>query len=142
MLKHVIVMAMSVLLCASASARGLQRFQTPTGNIHCIASDNEDDQSRMLDCEIIVLNPDRPLRPRPKDCDLEWGHRFSLSESGLPTMECTGDTLRSQRNHILKVGDTVDAGNGLTCKVNRAGLSCQNSEAHGFFLARGKQQIY
>ena len=136
------MMATSYLVCADASAGDLRQFQTPSGNIHCLASDTDNGHGRMIDCEVLVLNSDRPLHRKPKSCDLDWGHRFILGEAGMPDLACAGDTLRDNKTPVLKFGDTVDVGGDITCEINRAGLRCQNAEAHGFSLSRAKQVFF
>ena len=126
-------------LAGPARADTLASFHTPSENIHCLAATGEDGAS--IDCEILEKASTRPLNPRPPDCDLEWGNRFELGETGKGTLACTGDTVRDPSGITLGY-DTSFTANSITCTSTQRGLTCLNSEGHGFFLSRARQQVF
>ena len=133
--------AAAALLALASPTRAdtLASFHTPSNNIHCLAVTGEDGAA--IDCEILEKASDRPLTPRPPDCDLEWGNRFELGETGKGTLACTGDTVRDDTGITLGY-DTSFTANSITCTSTQRGLTCLNSEGHGFFLSRARQQVF
>jgi hypothetical protein len=114
-------------------------FHTPSGNIHCLAADDPD-MGTFVDCELREITTS-PLQPRPAWCDLDWGHRFSLSEYGTAEMGCAGDTVVDSGGQVLPYGRTIRFG-AITCESQETGLTCSNAEGHGFSLARAEQGIF
>ena len=79
---------------------------------------------------------------RPKDCDLEWGQAFEISESSKPAERlCYGDTVADERLPILQYGDTWKRGQ-FACRSERNGISCLTTNGHGFELSRGAQRLF
>jgi hypothetical protein len=74
-------------------------FRTPSDNIHCLIYNPGG--PLVLDCELRERNAGPPLLPRPADCDLDWGNRFALSESGGGYMVCHGDTVVQPGSMVL-----------------------------------------
>jgi hypothetical protein len=122
-----------------ARADTLTSFHTPSKNIYCMASESED--ANFLDCEILVMTRQAPLMPRPDDCDLEWGNRFQVGEANDAYLGCTGDTLRDDTGQTLAYGTSFQSG-GITCTSSEKGLECRNGDGHGFFLSKGKQELF
>ena len=134
----VVVLAISAL-ASPARADTLTAFHTPSKNIYCLASESED--ANFMDCEILVMTRQAPLMPRPDDCDLEWGNRFDLGEEGEGYLACTGDTVRDDSGVEVAYGTEFKAGT-ITCTSSEKGLECRNSGDHGFFLSKGKQELF
>jgi hypothetical protein len=114
-------------------------FQTPSGNIHCLAA-NDDIMGTFVDCELREMTGP-VLMPRPDWCDLDWGHHFGMSEEGEAEMGCAGDTVVNSQGQVLPYGETIRLGR-ITCESQRTGLTCSNADGHGFVLARAEQGIF
>src|SRR4051812_19628613 len=112
-----------VLLPAAGSARAdtLVPFHTPSGNIHCMAVVG--DGGSLVDCEVLEMTSG-PLLPRPKDCDLDWGHRFMVGVRTRGEMVCAGDTVRDPNGMVLNYGSSSDFGD-ITCTSSERGLECR-----------------
>jgi hypothetical protein len=109
-------------------------FQVPSGNIHCRADDG------YLDCEMGVNNAKLPAKP--KDCNLDWGNRFTMSPNGSAERACHGDTLgRNPKHPVLGYGKTWRR-NGFTCVSKPTGLTCKNQNDRGWTLSKQKQRLF
>jgi hypothetical protein len=135
--------ALSVLallaLAGPAWAEGYVTFHTPSGNIHCLAADDAT-MGTFVDCEILETNGGA-LQARPAWCELDWGHRFSMSESGPAEMGCAGDTVRDSGSAVLPYGQSVIFG-AISCSSSEQGLECVNGDGRGFFLSRAAQRLF
>jgi hypothetical protein len=128
-----------IMAASTARADTLTAFHTPSKNIYCMASESED--ANFMDCEILAMTRQAPLMPRPDDCDLEWGNRFQVGEANDAYLGCTGDTLRDDTGQTLAYGASFQSG-GITCTSSEKGLECRNGDGHGFFLSKGKQELF
>ena len=126
-------------LSGPASADTLTSFHTPSGNIHCMGI--EAAEGTFVNCEVLQRNDSRPLLPRPADCDLDWGQRFTLSSTGPAGLACHGDTVQDPGGAVLPYGREVRFG-PIACSATEQGLTCQNASGHGFFLSRAAQQLF
>ena len=91
------------VLAAAAVVDGARAdgFRTPSDNIHCLAEEWEGEA--WLRCDIRASTA--PAPPRPADCELDWGHAFTVSENALPaTPACAGDTVLDPSYPILHYG--------------------------------------
>jgi hypothetical protein len=119
---------------AAARAATPSSFQTPSGNIGCIYVGPFASIDRpYLRCDI--GGGLHPLPPRPRNCDLDWGYGYSMSDTGRATTFCAGDTAKDPRAPILRYGRTWHKG-PFTCVSQRIGLRCANRARRGFFLSR------
>jgi hypothetical protein len=111
-------------------------FQTPTHNIHCLYQHSEE----YIRCDVIQI--DNKPRPRPKDCELDWGHGFEISKTSLKgSGVCASDTVSNLSNPVLKYGQKWQAGK-ITCQSTPSGLTCTNPNHHGFTLSRSSQKLF
>jgi Family of unknown function (DUF6636) len=115
--------------CGIAVASELAVFRTPSGGIGCGYYANT------LRCD--VAGGVRPLPPRPKNCDLDWGGGFSLAQHGKATVMCAGDTALNPAAPVVRYGTTWARGS-IACSSSPDGLRCTNADRHGFFLSRGE----
>ncbi len=123
----------------AAQADDLTFFHTPSGNIHCLGVD--ENGSALIDCEIISITRSTLAMPRPGDCDLDWGSRFELGETGGAYLACAGDTVRDGTGQTLAYGKTFRL-RSITCTSTQKGLDCRNAEGQGFFLSKAEQRLY
>lgn len=125
-----------LLVAQAADPSVLGQFQTPSGNTFCLVYAGESGPS--LECELKENTAKPP--PRPKDCELDWGNRFSLPQKGAPTRGCAGDTLQGELPK-LEYGTPWKVA-GFTCEATTKRLRCTNTDGHGFELARASQKLF
>jgi hypothetical protein len=123
----------------TAQADDLTFFHTPSGNIHCLAVASA--AGNIMDCEILAKVEAQPIAPRPADCELDWGNRFALGETGEAQLGCAGDTVRDDSGATLAYGNSFALGR-ITCASSEKGLECRNGDGHGFFLSRARQELF
>jgi hypothetical protein len=128
-------------LSAPAQAQQTVMFRTPSNNIHCAAFiDDGKNQPSDIMCDITEI-ASRPLRPKPADCEHDWGQRFILTARGGADMGCYSDWAGSDWSPILTYGSSLQIGT-ILCTSSQQGLECRNSTGRGFFLSRGMQRIF
>lgn len=131
MLKAVLI-AVSVM---SASAFADEYFHTPSGNIYCQGANDG------VTC-YIMDKTNTAIVSRPNDCDLDWGNLFYLeAPRGRAELVCHGDALDLADTKKLAYGKTIK-GKGWQCTSQKTGLTCKNSQGHGFTLSRKKQTLF
>ena len=142
MILRLAVLAATVLATAAprplARTVQLQSFQTPSGNIACMADDMDEDGRWELRCDV----GERDWRGgrAGSDCDLDSGDALGLRATGRPYWVCHGDTiLRS--GPVLGYGSTWRAG-PFTCTSQQAGVTCRNRAQHGFTLSRASYRVF
>jgi hypothetical protein len=112
-------------------------FRTPSGNIHCMMAAGDYTAVR---CDIAAFTPS--FRDWPADCELAWGDAFEVGPGDRRGgLVCHGDTVISPDAAVLGYGGTLEKG-GLTCRSEKAGLTCANRAGHGFFLSRARQEVF
>lgn len=125
--------AAAALLLAAGFAQA-EGFRSPSGNVHCMPGD----APGAVECEI--RGPARPIRPKPRDCELDWGGRFSLSRNGAQII-CAGDTIFNDEHRVLPYGQTL-RGNGWQCTSKTTGMTCSNSRGQGFEISSRRQRLF
>jgi hypothetical protein len=110
-------------------------FQVPSGNIHCWSYDD-----KSLTCEIGQNNAKIP--PQPQDCNLDWGNRFLMANTGKSERVCHGDTIgRDPKHRVLKYGKSW-RDRGFVCISTKTGLTCRNQDGHGWKLSKNQQTLF
>ena len=108
-----------------------QGFETPSGNIACLAADYG--RGAYLQCEI-----GSQLEPPPDDeCDFDWSG-VTMAATGPAEPLCASDTMRGELGPdppVLAYGATWGAG-PFTCTVVETGLTCTNGDGGRLFLSR------
>jgi hypothetical protein len=129
------VMSVAGASAGLAAKRAPAYFETPSGNIACAWFADDDRPARTyLRCEIGSLLSPRPRRPA--SCDVDWAYGLTLGNIGRAEVLCAGDTIRRQgKRAVLRYGTTWRK-RGFTCRSQSVGLTCRNTEGHGFFLSR------
>jgi hypothetical protein len=138
-----LVLALLTISSAAAHAQAqpfdrIGSFRTPSGNIHCDASLDETGRSAELRCD--VMNSTAVAPKTPKDCALDYGTAFGLSERGPATYLCAGDTIINPGNAPLRYGEVWTRA-GLRCDVSRERLRCVNRSGRGFELSTRRQRL-
>ena len=126
--------AAAALLLAAGFAQA-EGFRSPSGNVHCVPGD----APGAVECEI--REPARPIRPKPRDCELDWGGNFSIARTGRTQMGCVGDSLASPDSRVLPYGQIL-RGNGWQCTSRTSGITCTNSQNHGFEISSRRQRLF
>ena len=111
---------------------GADTFRLPSGNIYC-AYEHYSFAPIDLRCEI--RTGVRPLPPKPKWCDVDWGAGYAMRQTGHASILCVGDTIHDPKAKVLAYGANRKFG-VFRCSSSRAGLRCVNSTGHGFFLSK------
>ncbi len=132
------VLATLLLFATPAVAQDYVTFQTPSGNIQCLAWDSGGEN--FVDCELRQMATS-PLQRRPAGCELDWGRRFAVAATGPAEMVCAGDTVQDPDGLVLPYGQTATFG-AVRCTSREAGLECRNAEGHGFLLSRARQELF
>ena len=126
------------LILGLLSLAGGFGFRTPSGNIYC----NGQLDGANLTC-IIVEKSGQPPQSKPASCSGNWGHSFSLDETGPTRMDCVGNgSLRkSTYTDVADYGVAASFGK-INCLSQSTGFQCTNASGHGFFLSRRVQRVY
>lgn len=138
----IFLIALSLLVLSQAQAQGyfeLGGFKTPSGNIHCFAYVDRLTQEAVLRCDLLQNQARVPAKP--KDCPLDWGNAFGLSERGKAGRLCVGDTVADPRLPVLAYGKVWSEG-GFRCDVTQARLRCINKDKRGFELSKASQKLF
>ncbi|MFL5386382.1 MAG: DUF6636 domain-containing protein [Longimicrobiaceae bacterium] len=115
----------------------LESFQTPSGNIACMADDMDEDGRWELRCDV----GERDWRgPSARDCELDSGDAVGMRATGRPFWVCHGDTIL-RAGPVLGYGSTWRKG-PFTCVVARAGVTCRNRSQHGFTVSRASYRLF
>lgn len=135
--KHLFPFLLSTLILSlgqglNAQAKPDPGFRTPSDNIACTVFDSH------LRCDISKNQAKLP--PPPKDCNLDWGNAFEMSQRGLSIRQCVGDTVYAKQP-ILVYGKTWQF-SGFTCTSRTNGLTCRNQDGHGWFINRLQQKLF
>jgi len=95
------VMLLAPLLPAAAQGQP-DGFRSPSGNIYCQAFKLDDGTGLRCDIRQVANKPP----PKPKDCDLDWGRAFELSDKAKRAARiCHGDTaMRCPRSLTVRHG--------------------------------------
>ena len=110
----------------------LSAFRMPSGNVGCMYAKFAG-QPAFLRCDI--LSGIKPLPPKPRACELDWGTAIGLNRTGRARLMCVGDTAYDPRARVLAYGTTWRR-NGFTCTSRTTGLRCSNLSGRGFKLSR------
>ena len=135
---RLILLALSVLMIAGAAhaQSGPTGFQSPSKNIACQYFDY--DKQNVLRCDIGAMET-KPRRPA--DCELDYGGAFEMNARGAAARICHGDTVMDKALPVLGYGEVWQRG-GFTCTSEQTGVTCFNTDRHGFSLARAKQEVF
>jgi hypothetical protein len=130
--RRCLLLALAVACGAAASAQA-ERFQSPTRNIGCAIT------KQGVRCDIGERSWDPP--PKPRSCELDWGHGLQLRRRGSARFVCAGDTTLGV-GRVLRYGSSIRVGR-FRCVSRRKGIRCANSRnRHGFFLSRARVEWF
>lgn len=124
----------AALFGSPVAAGDIVGFTSPSGNIGCILDDD------MVRCDIAARDWTPP--PRPADCPdfTDFGQGITLNPTGPAAFVCAGDTTLHS-GPALPYGE-FQAGGGMSCTSEQAGMRCSNSDGHGFSLSRQAYTLF
>jgi ribosomal protein L34E len=127
------VLCVVAAACPAAAPAALRivHFRTPSGNIQC-GYVSGGGFAAELRCEI--RSGVKPLPPKPRSCEFDWGGGFFLSPAGPARILCISDTIQVRNPPVLAYGHTWHGG-PFTCLSQAVGLRCSNRAGYGFFLS-------
>ncbi|MCX4094742.1 DUF6636 domain-containing protein [Nocardia sp. alder85J] len=134
----------AVVAFPGIAAADSDTFQSPSGNIFC-AMDVRADGTGSVVCQ----GDGHYAVPRPAECHLAWGDRFSLDQGGEPVAHCHGDTIvpsysgpgKNPNVPTLDYGRTRSAG-AITCDSEPTGMTCTDAgTGHYLHLSRESNDI-
>ena len=127
------IVVLVALAAPAVSAGRAVAFSTPSRNIGCVGD------STFVRCDISQTRAKPP--PKPPSCRFDWGNAFQLGWRGRARRLCVSDSALGSRR-ILRYGRTQRFGGRISCTSRRAGLTCRNSDGHGFFLSRQRIRLF
>ena len=127
-----LVLALGLFAAPATAALRIVHFRTPSGNIQCgyVSGGGFKPELR---CEI--RSGVKPLPPKPKRCEFDWGAGFIMGRKGRAHVSCVSDSVHSPSARVLRYGTTWRR-DGFVCVSRTTGLRCRNAAGHGFFLSR------
>lgn len=134
-----------------------QGFKTPSGNIVCMSGvtmQNGKEDIPSIDCRIGKV--DHWTMTSPSCTPAKWD-KFNVftiehraKQARLDCIESNyAEIVREQQQfglfknglRVLNYGDTWRLG-GVSCTSEMSGLTCRNTEGHGFSLSRKSQSVF
>jgi hypothetical protein len=124
------------LTAGTAHAQDTSGFMSPSKNISCLVF--PDGNRRAIRCDIAAIDS-KPKRPA--DCEQEYGQAFMMDGRGPADRICYGDALTDKPLPVVGYGETFQRG-PFSCTVEQTGVTCFNTDRHGFALSRAKQDLF
>jgi hypothetical protein len=110
-------------------------FETPSGNINCTAL-VRNEVAELVSCTIIEFDRDTI----GNGCgNGEWN--FEVERAGRGNQECVTDSYGLFPRPQLGYGSTWQL-EGFNCEIEKSGVTCKNSQGHGFSLSRIEQRVF
>jgi hypothetical protein len=134
------VTATSTEETTGANELSFEGFKTPSRNIDCVVALGGDlGTEALMRCTIKKVDN---APPRPASCEGDWGHWLTLEAEGPGEWACVSDAMPPDSGYdIVPYGSLWKRG-PFTCRSRVAGVRCTNSDGHGFFLSRERQQLF
>jgi hypothetical protein len=121
------------LAMPGAKAQETNEFKTPSNNINCALYE------QALRCDVRESTAKPP--PRPKDCELDWGHAFEMGVRGKAAPVCAGDAVGGNNEAVLGYGKSWER-QGFRCNSEPTGLTCVNKDGRGWTLKKSEQRLF
>lgn len=133
-----LVAAVALGAAPAARADSFHAFRMPSGNVGCMLVEISGEQPS-LRCD--VLSGLRPMPPKPRSCQLDWGVSVSMGDRGRASVGCVGDTVMVPGARVLAYGTRWRHG-GIACVSRASGLTCTNRSGHGWVLSRERSRLF
>ena len=135
--KRFMALAVALQVAGPVLADDYIGFQSPTGNIQCGLY--RGDHGASVRCDLMELTPS--YTRQPADCEFDWGSSFAVDDWGDGYVACVSDAVGAAANAVLPYGEAVSQ-DGISCVSAKTGMTCTNSEGHGFSLSKAQQTVY
>jgi len=133
---------LGLAVSASASARVLHGFHSPTGNIKCHYDQRaliSRGRAPVVRCGLDHADYSMQLQRR---CNAGDWHGFTLTPNGRPLLYCpggaSGDRIASR---TLAYGESWQRG-PFTCTSRITGVTCRSRTGHGLFVSRQSYRLW
>lgn len=138
MLRSLAVSGVLLVTCMTAGAQARETyFRTPSKNIYCLYMELDDEPT--VRCDILEA---RTSYRKPADCEFDFGQSFSITETGKHGLAlCYSDSVMTPDAGEIGYGESFEEG-GISCAVERSGVTCTNRRGHGFFMSKAKQKVF
>jgi hypothetical protein len=115
-----------------ASASAYKGFETPSGNIGCLLTE----QGARCD----IRQHDWPNPKKPRSCEFDYGS-IEVHAHGRGGYGCISDSVMGIGG-VLGYGESIRKGR-FECTSEEAGVRCVNRRnGHGFFLSRQSVRFF
>lgn len=128
---------MVFLTLASGAAAAERHFQSPSGNIRCVLSEEGVLAAR---CDLGVDR--QTYTDRPASCDGEWGASFGLGRTGPGFLICVSGPIDGPENPVVLPYGTSAVFADVSCRSETTGMTCRNMNGGGFSVRRAEQRIF
>ena len=128
-MRWLVAASVFALFASPVVASAQDGFQSPSGNIFC------EPDGETIRCDLVNFTFAKP--PRPRDCDTDWGHAYSVGPRGASSVLCAGDTVVNRGARVLRYGARWDS-KGVTCFSEQTGMRCINMDGRGFEISRAR----
>lgn len=124
-------------VAAGAAVANEQAFQSPSGNIRCIVSE---EGLFAVRCDLEVDR--QSYTDRPETCEGDWGTSFVVLRAGTGLLNCALEEIAPPETPlVLPYGVTLEL-DGITCLSETTGMTCTNAQGGGFAVRRAEQRIF
>lgn len=113
----------------------ISTFSSPSGNIGCLIIDGS------ARCDIRNRHWSPPAHPSSCPPVVDYGQGLIVDTTGNARFVCAGDTALNPSAPPLQYGVNTQVG-GLTCASRTDGMTCTNSDGHGFTIAIQGYRIF
>ena len=132
----VISAVVALALSASAAARVLPGFNSPTGNIKCYYNPHGLTSRGLTPGVRCGLDHADYAMKLQRICKAGDWHGFTLTPKGRPLLYCPGGASGDRVKYkTLAYGKSRQLGQ-FTCTSRVTGVTCRNQSGHGVFLSR------
>ncbi len=141
-LSLLITAVFALALSASAAARVLPGFNSPTGNIKCYYNPHglaKPGFTPVVHCGLEHADYAMKLQRR---CPAGDWHGFTLTSTGRPVLYCPGGASGDRVAYkTLAYGQSRQLG-PFTCNSRSTGVTCRNRHGHGLFVSRQSYRLW
>ena len=134
--------AAALAFSASAAARVLPGFNSPTGNIKCYYNPHGLSQrgfSQLVRCGLDHADYATRLQGYCESGD--W-HGFTLTPTGRPLLYCPGGAGGDRVGYRTLAYGSIRRLGQFVCTSRSTGVTCVNRHGHGLFVSRQTYRLW
>ena len=133
---------LALAVSASAAARTLPGFHSPTGNIKCHYNPHGLAAHGFMPALTCSLDHADYAMALQRRCESGDWHGFTLTPSGRPRIFCPGGAGGDRVAYkTLAYGKSRQLGQ-FTCTSRITGVTCRNRTGHGLFVSRQSYRLW